>query len=458
MESTFSRITLAMLVVIAWTVFVVVRLASDGTNIEIISSGLMPKIMTASVARANPCRIGSDEESSEDGGAVDLCPESTADGKESLMVPHPVWKNPSEDDESSFVPPVRSIRRIFTCGIVAWLIPASQLIFTEYYPDRLYVFHAIKCPVDRVMIRARESNIPLVDSLLIVRPTIGGMGFVGVGNETDFPGKILYVNTENDAFPIPSGQFGLGPYDDTNHTMRLYLASLYLNTLHDDMKSLILSPGTAHKPKNTKRHFALFVASHHCTEFRLNAVIELSRIDVVHVAGKCVRPLRERCQVVGCRVGPDERIVPVTVTRRPFDRITENIHDLWNQSFWTLHEYYREYRFAMVFENSKFDGYVTEKIVNAFLGGSVPIYFGTKDVFTIFNRRAMIYWDKESIGDAMDSIRRLEEDEGAYDEVLMNEPILANGAQTVEDVFSLNVSHGGGKLRERIRRMVFGLR
>ena len=36
-------------------------------------------------------------------------------------------------------------------------------------------------------------------------------------------------------------------------------------------------------------------------------------------------------------------------------------------------------------------GYVTEKIVNAFLAGSIPIYWGSRAVLEIFNPESFIY-------------------------------------------------------------------
>eukprot|EP00927_Polykrikos_kofoidii_P066925 TRINITY_DN62485_c0_g1_i1.p1 TRINITY_DN62485_c0_g1~~TRINITY_DN62485_c0_g1_i1.p1 ORF type:complete len:804 (-),score=134.92 TRINITY_DN62485_c0_g1_i1:174-2444(-) len=52
---------------------------------------------------------------------------------------------------------------------------------------------------------------------------------------------------------------------------------------------------------------------------------------------------------------------------------------------------YMGYRFAIVFENKLSPRYVTEKIVNAFLAGSVPIYWGTPFVHRLFNPRAFIH-------------------------------------------------------------------
>jgi len=54
-------------------------------------------------------------------------------------------------------------------------------------------------------------------------------------------------------------------------------------------------------------------------------------------------------------------------------------------------ELFSGYRFAMVFENRLSPRYVTEKIVNAFLGGAVPIYWGSPYVLRLFNPRAFIH-------------------------------------------------------------------
>ncbi|RLN93811.1 hypothetical protein BBJ28_00001242 [Nothophytophthora sp. Chile5] len=52
---------------------------------------------------------------------------------------------------------------------------------------------------------------------------------------------------------------------------------------------------------------------------------------------------------------------------------------------------YESYKFVIAFENSRAPGYVTEKLVNAFLAGSVPIYFGNSTtVSQLFNPESFI--------------------------------------------------------------------
>ena len=102
-------------------------------------------------------------------------------------------------------------------------------------------------------------------------------------------------------------------------------------------------------------------------------------------------------------------------------------------------------------ENQKARGYVTEKIVNAFQSITVPIYYGTTDVFKLFNKDAFIYYDIHDPQPALDRIAYLETNRTAYAEVLA-QPILAGGA--LEEYFSLSDDVGGGKLKQRIRAMV----
>ena len=54
------------------------------------------------------------------------------------------------------------------------------------------------------------------------------------------------------------------------------------------------------------------------------------------------------------------------------------------------------YRFALVMENADAPWYVTEKILNAFAAGAIPVYYGTEDVFrsaefTSFRKEAMLF-------------------------------------------------------------------
>ncbi|CAE7943329.1 unnamed protein product [Symbiodinium necroappetens] len=69
---------------------------------------------------------------------------------------------------------------------------------------------------------------------------------------------------------------------------------------------------------------------------------------------------------------------------------------------------FRRFRFALVFENKIQTRYVTEKIVNAFVAGAVPIYWGSDFVAELFNPDAMIWVNSfESFEAAVEHVIRV---------------------------------------------------
>jgi len=88
---------------------------------------------------------------------------------------------------------------------------------------------------------------------------------------------------------------------------------------------------------------------------------------------------------------------------------------------------FARYRFAMVFENTDWPNYVTEKIVNAFLGGAVPIYWGTNAVLKWFNPASFIYVNKfASFKAAAQHVITVAKDPAAY-AAYADAPVLRDG-------------------------------
>jgi hypothetical protein len=50
----------------------------------------------------------------------------------------------------------------------------------------------------------------------------------------------------------------------------------------------------------------------------------------------------------------------------------------------------KEYKFCLCPENSVYDGYVTEKLIDAYAGGCVPVYSGDVSVINDFNDKAFL--------------------------------------------------------------------
>jgi hypothetical protein len=63
------------------------------------------------------------------------------------------------------------------------------------------------------------------------------------------------------------------------------------------------------------------------------------------------------------------------------------------EGFWwsdSLIDTYKNYKFVIAMENCKQEGYITEKIVNAFYSGAIPIYWGSSTITEFFNERAFL--------------------------------------------------------------------
>ena len=111
---------------------------------------------------------------------------------------------------------------------------------------------------------------------------------------------------------------------------------------------------------------------------------------------------------------------------------------------------YSGFKFALVMENSNNTGYVTEKLLNAFLGGSLPIYYGPEDVFKIFNKDAFIYFDVTKPSNALEHVRFLHRDRVAYEHVLQ-QPVF--NVDAYEEYFALDYAKHG-KLAKRLRNFM----
>jgi hypothetical protein len=71
----------------------------------------------------------------------------------------------------------------------------------------------------------------------------------------------------------------------------------------------------------------------------------------------------------------------------------------------------RAYNFTIAFENSQTPGYVTEKLLHAFIAGTIPIYWGDPRIAEDFNPKAFIHLrDFDTPEDCADYVVALSED------------------------------------------------
>jgi hypothetical protein len=143
--------------------------------------------------------------------------------------------------------------------------------------------------------------------------------------------------------------------------------------------------------------------------------------------------------------------------KRPATKLavrTARVHSLYAEAGQTSNaESFSQYRFVLAMENSNAAGYISEKLFIAFSSGAIPVYWGTVEVFDVFNRDAFIFYDANNPQRALDQLHYLESNRTAYAE-MQARPYLAQGAETVKKYFSYTDNVAGG-LKQRIRKMLW---
>lgn len=179
-----------------------------------------------------------------------------------------------------------------------------------------------------------------------------------------FRGKILRRNGENHDMDFIGGRPGhiyeLGFMgDDTEHMRFRYIQTVLLEYGPAVWKS-VFDPKNKPKGKGTK---FLIYAQQQCHEHRELAFDLFSEIDVVDFGGSCSGTGKNPSRI-----------------RKATD-VVSTTNAVWTENS----DLFASYRFCLVMENTfpAMEGYITEKILNAFLAGCIPIYWGPPEIFEV---------------------------------------------------------------------------
>lgn len=86
-------------------------------------------------------------------------------------------------------------------------------------------------------------------------------------------------------------------------------------------------------------------------------------------------------------------------------------------------EFQAKSKFTLCFESTKHEGFITEKIIDAFYAGTIPVYYGSSTVKDIINPKAYInVSDYKTMDEAIERIKQLDNNDEMYME-MMREPI-----------------------------------
>lgn len=89
------------------------------------------------------------------------------------------------------------------------------------------------------------------------------------------------------------------------------------------------------------------------------------------------------------------------------------------------YEFLSKYKFTITFENQSKVHYTTEKILHAFVAGSVPVYWGNPEVALLFNPRSFINChDFATLTEAIEWVKAVDQDDALFRGYQCELPIL----------------------------------
>ena len=141
-----------------------------------------------------------------------------------------------------------------------------------------------------------------------------------------------------------------------------------------------------------RKNFCAAVISNCKAQFRLNFINKLSKYKKVDLGGSCYNNVRKKVK----------------------DKI----------------KFLSKYKFSIAMENSPGDGYITEKIVDSFNAGTIPIYYGDYLVDEYVNPKTYILIKGEKdIDEKIEYIKKIDKDDKLYMEIMKEKPIIDDKAK-----------------------------
>ncbi|MDP3388051.1 MAG: glycosyltransferase family 10 [Eubacteriales bacterium] len=98
-------------------------------------------------------------------------------------------------------------------------------------------------------------------------------------------------------------------------------------------------------------------------------------------------------------------------------------------------DFQRMYKFSIAFENNSSEGYTTEKILQAFAAGTIPIYWGDPRIGEEFNERAFINCHRfETIEAIIDQIKTIDGNDNLLRQMLREPAFVKDRRETKRDL------------------------
>lgn len=90
------------------------------------------------------------------------------------------------------------------------------------------------------------------------------------------------------------------------------------------------------------------------------------------------------------------------------------------------------YKFSLAMENTKADGYLSEKIIDSFMSGNIPIYYGDYMIEEYINPKSFILIrGKKDMKEKIEYIKRIDNDEKLYKSILKEKVLINDNIQEI---------------------------
>ena len=121
-----------------------------------------------------------------------------------------------------------------------------------------------------------------------------------------------------------------------------------------------------------------------------------------------------------------------------------------------------QYKFSISMENSDGDGYLTEKILDSFLAGTIPIYYGDFMMDEFINPKSFILIrNKNDLKEKIEYIKKIDNDDKLYESILKEKIFIDDNDDFIRKIektrndFLLNIFEQKKELAKRKDKLIF---
>jgi len=88
-------------------------------------------------------------------------------------------------------------------------------------------------------------------------------------------------------------------------------------------------------------------------------------------------------------------------------------------------EFFKDYKFSIAMENTNGDGYSSEKIIDSFISGTIPIYYGSYMIEEYINPKSFILIKgPEDMKEKIEYIKQIDNNDTLYKSILKEKVII----------------------------------